>query len=103
MECILDNNCSEILDKDCYLLFYFTATWCKPCQRIKPMIEKLSNGLDKSTIIFYMIDIDENDEICNKFNIKSVPTFVLIKNKSVVNHCSGANIENVHRLLKDNI
>ena len=63
MECITEDNIRAIINQDEYLLFYFTAKWCGPCQKIKPMILKLKDGLKTDKLKFYMIDIDENDEL----------------------------------------
>ena len=57
------------------------------------MIIKLMEGLDSNKIKFYMVDIDENDDLCEKCNIKSVPTFILFKDKNEVGQCKGADIE----------
>lgn len=100
---IKDNDLSSLKDKECFILFYFTASWCGPCKRIKPLIEKLNEGLDDSAIEFYMIDIDENDELSNQYNIKSVPTFLLIHKNKEKGRCSGADIKKIHTLLKDNM
>lgn len=88
-------------NKDCYKLFYFTASWCGPCKRIKPLIEKLSEGLDESKIIFYQVDIDLNETLSNQYNIRSVPSFLLFdKNNLQVDSCSGSDIRKIHELLK---
>ena len=47
-----------------------------------------------------MIDIDENDTLCEKCNIQSVPTFILFKDKQEIGQCKGANIVPVAELIK---
>jgi thiol-disulfide isomerase/thioredoxin len=98
---ITDNNLSFLSDKKCFLLFYFTAKWCKPCQSIKPLLEKLSEGSDNNKLEIYMIDIDENDKLANEFKIRSVPTFFMYHEKQLKGECSGADINKVHKLIKD--
>ena len=41
MEEITEDNIRDILQQPEYLLFYFTASWCKPCQRVYPDIIKI--------------------------------------------------------------
>jgi len=100
---IHDNNITSLKEKKCLILFYFTAKWCGPCQKIKPMIQKLSDGLDNSKVEIYMVDIDENDELALELNVKSVPTFYLFYEKNLIDSCSGADILKVHKLIKDNL
>ena len=102
---IKNDNIDDLIGNSLFLL-YFTAKWCGPCQKIKPMIEKLSEGLDESMVFFCMVDIDINDELSSRFNIKSVPSFVLFKDNKLENElgrCSGSDINNLHKLLKDNL
>lgn len=56
-------------------IYYFTAEWCQPCKRTKPIVEELNR--DQSTAGFQIIDVDVNHELVKNFNIKSVPTFIL--------------------------
>tara|TARA_B100001094_G_C18159927_1_gene788648 strand:+ start:389 stop:700 length:312 start_codon:yes stop_codon:yes gene_type:complete len=103
MNTIQDNDISFLENEKSLSLFYFTASWCGPCKRIYPLIDKLSQGLDSSKIKIYKVDIDENDEISEKYEIQSVPTFVLIKDSENIDSCSGADIEKVRELLKNNL
>ena len=103
MKIIENNDLSSLKDKECYLLFYFTAKWCGPCQKIKPLIEKLSEGADSSKLEIYLIDIDENDKIADEFKIRSVPTFYLYHKKELKGQTGGADIKKVKELLKENM
>jgi len=100
---IHDNDISILKDKKCLILFYFTAAWCGPCQKIKPMIRKLSDGLDTAKCEVYIVDIDENDELALELKVKAVPTFYLFYEKNLIDSCSGADILKVHKLIKDNL
>mgnify|MGYP001170914203 CR=1 FL=1 len=101
MKIIENDDISDLKDKNCLKLFYFTASWCGPCKRIKPLIEKLSEGLDESKIIFYQVDIESNETLSNQYNIRSVPTFLLLDaNNSLLDSCSGSDIKKIHALLK---
>ena len=97
---IIDNDLSICKGNECYLLFYFTAKWCGPCQRIKPLLQKISEGSDSSKLKVFMIDIDENEDLASKFNIRSVPTFYLYKKKELIGQTGGADIKKVQELLK---
>jgi len=100
MDEITEDNIRDILNQSEYLLFYFTAKWCGPCQTIKPLILKLKEGLKTDNIKFYLIDIDENDDLCEKCKVTSVPTFILFKDKKEVGQTKGANILSVAELIR---
>ena len=59
MESLIGDNCFGILDKEQYIIFIFTASWCKPCQNIYRDLLKIIEKIDKNKILFYKIDIDE--------------------------------------------
>ena len=83
----------ENMEKKVLSLLYFTASWCGPCQQIKPFLKELSKSLKNSgeyNIEFYMIDIDSNEEFCNKCNIRSVPTFFIMNGKDLLDSLSGS-------------
>lgn len=55
----------------------FTASWCGPCQRMKPIFCSLADDF-KDEYNFISIDIDENPELANKYQVQAVPTFVFL-------------------------
>ena len=56
-------------------LLEFYATWCGPCKVQKPIVEKLSKEL---LIEAEFIDIDERPEVAEKYQIRAVPSIVVI-------------------------
>ena len=91
---ISGDECFNKLDEQGYLVYYFTASWCKPCQRILGDIIKLSED-DNYNVSFYKIEItdEDNNEICEKCNISSVPSFLLFKDRNFIDRVNGANRE----------
>ena len=68
-------------------VLYFTADWCNPCQKVKPIVEEINKD---SVIKFQLIDVDSEMELTKKFEIRSVPTFILIKDGKEIKRTTGA-------------
>jgi len=68
-------------------IYYFTAEWCQPCKRTRPIVEELNR--DQTVAGFQIIDVDYNPELVANFNIKSVPTFILFNNGEEKNRIIG--------------
>jgi thioredoxin 1 len=56
-------------------VLYFSAEWCGPCKMIKPQMQQLQSQM---TITF--IDADTSPDTCSKYNVRNVPTVLVIKN-----------------------
>jgi len=67
-------------------VFYFTADWCGPCKKVRPIVEELI----RDGYSFQIIDVDTEKELVQKFEISSVPTFILFKNEKSIKRISGA-------------
>jgi len=68
-------------------ILYFTADWCAPCKRVRPIVEQLNK--DQSDVRFFIIDVDLETEMASDFEIKSVPTFVVMKDNTEIHRVSG--------------
>ena len=67
-------------------ILYFTAEWCNPCKKVRPIVEDMK----REGFNFQMIDVDYEKELVKQFEIKSVPTFILFENSKELNRISGA-------------
>ena len=70
------------------MILYFTADWCNPCKQTKPIVEELNR--EQIMAKFFIIDVDSEIEMAKDFEIKSVPTFVVIKNNKEIHRVTGA-------------
>jgi thioredoxin 1 len=69
-------------------IFYFTADWCNPCKKVKPIVEELNR--EQTEANFQIIDADIETELVKRFEVRSVPTFILIENGIEINRITGA-------------
>jgi thioredoxin 1 len=70
------------------MILYFTADWCNPCKQTKPIVEELNR--EQIMAKFFIIDVDSEIEMAQDFEIKSVPTFVVMKDNKEIYRVTGA-------------
>lgn len=68
---------------DCY------ADWCGPCRTMSPVIDALSEEYN-GKIVFGKLNVDENRTITAKYNIMSIPTLIIFKDKTLLETVVGA-------------
>ena len=70
------------------MILYFTADWCGPCKQTKPIVEELNR--EQIMAKFFIIDVDSEIEMAKDFEIRSVPTFVVMKDNLEIHRTTGA-------------
>jgi thioredoxin 1 len=78
----------EVLDKKGLVLVDFHAEWCGPCKMTDPIIEELSKEM--SDVSFAKVDVDQEGEIAQEYNVTSIPSFFIFKDGQVVSQFVGA-------------
>ena len=68
----------EIINKDIPVLIDFYADWCGPCKHMGPVLKQVKDALGEKVFIF-KIDVDKNQSLSNKYQVRGVPTFILFK------------------------
>lgn len=59
----------------CVVDFY--ATWCGPCRKVSPIMEKIAKEYD-GMLIVYKIDVDKEPKLASTFSVRSIPTVLFI-------------------------
>jgi thioredoxin 1 len=80
---------SEVLASSVPVLVDFSATWCQPCRAIAPLVNQLA-GEYEGRVKVTTVDIDESPATAQKFQIRGVPTLLMIKGGKVVGQQVGA-------------
>ena len=75
--------------KDGLVLVDFYADWCMPCLMMAPVIDDLSEKF-KGKVKFAKVNIEDNQSIAQKFDIVSIPNFVLFKDGERVEQFMGS-------------
>lgn len=74
----MKSNFSEIIKGEKLTLVDFYADWCGPCKTLAPILKDTKSALgDKVKIV--KIDVDKNQELSSKYQVKGVPTLILFK------------------------
>ena len=70
-----DNFNEEVIKSEKKVLVDFNANWCGPCKMLKPILEEISANNDNIKIV--SINVDDEDELAEKYNIYSIPCLIL--------------------------
>lgn len=74
--------------KEGTVLVDFTAEWCGPCKMITPILKELAKELEGETSIV-QVNVDEESELAQRFDVMSIPTLILFKDGKPVGRKTG--------------
>jgi thioredoxin 1 len=72
------SNFSEVINQDKPVLVDFFAEWCGPCKMMSPILKEVKDAL-KENVAIIKIDVDKNQAIAAKYQVRGVPTLILYK------------------------
>lgn len=75
----MNNSFDNIINSDKPVLIDFFATWCGPCQMLAPVLKQVKDSLGERVSII-KIDVDKNQEVASKYQVRGVPTMMLFQN-----------------------
>ncbi|MBS3124584.1 thioredoxin [Candidatus Woesearchaeota archaeon] len=71
------------------VLIDFHAHWCMPCVIMSPIVDEIGKKF-RDKLKVGKINVDENHEIAQKYNVRSIPTFILFKDGKIKEQFVGA-------------
>ncbi|HVW66919.1 MAG TPA: thioredoxin [Candidatus Peribacteraceae bacterium] len=79
----------EVLQSNLPVLVDFWAPWCGPCKAMLPVMEELEKTYD-GKVKLVKINVDENTDVPGKYNVMSIPTFIIFKDGKIASQFVGA-------------
>lgn len=99
------NDFEKIMKENKFAVIDFYATWCVPCRKVSPIIDELERNYGDE-VSFLKLDVEENDDLVERFGIKNVPTVLFLNNGEVVYKIAGSAtkdtfVEKIETLIAD--
>ena len=79
---------TEVTRSDLPVVVDFWAEWCGPCKMIAPLLDEIATE-KAGTVKIGKVDIDKNQSLSLKYNVRAIPTLLFFKNGQVVDQVTG--------------
>jgi thioredoxin len=79
----------DVLKSETPVLVDFWAPWCGPCRSVAPIVDDLANQY-QGKLKVAKVNVDESSQVAMKYQVTSIPTFILFKNGTVADRVLGA-------------
>lgn len=83
-----ENFNDEVMNSERPVLLDFWASWCGPCRMVAPVLEEIA--AQRPDIKVGKINVDEQPELAQAFQVMSIPTLVVMKGGKIINRALGA-------------
>ena len=82
-----NNFADEVINSEKPVLLDFWAAWCGPCRMVAPVLDEIAS--ERSDLKVGKINVDEENELAEKFGVMSIPTLVAIKDGKIARQAVG--------------
>ena len=91
------DNFEEVVTKNEFVIVDFWAPWCGPCRSFAPTNEKVSD--EHADVVFAKVNTEDEQDIAGHFQIRSIPTLMIFREKIIIFSEAGALPESAFREL----
>jgi thioredoxin 1 len=89
----MQGNFNKLIDSEIPVLIDFHAEWCGPCKMQSPIVTQVAKELGTKVKVV-KIDVDKNQAIASRFNIRGVPTIMIFKEGKIMYQQAGLTDKN---------
>ena len=82
------SNFDEVKNSEKPVLLDFFAVWCGPCQMVSPLVDSIAE--ENPQYLVGKINVDEEQQLAQMFDVESIPTLIVMKNGKVVHRAVGS-------------
>ncbi|KAK3024947.1 hypothetical protein RJ639_042754 [Escallonia herrerae] len=93
-----DSYVTQASEQGSPIVAHFTAAWCMPSVAMNPVFEELASSYQEA--LFVTVDVDDVKEIASKYEIKAMPTFLVMKEGAQVDKLVGANPDEIRKMIE---
>ncbi len=87
---VTSSNIDEIIKNNKVVFLYFTAEWCGPCITFLQTFRDVASLYARPKVYFGKVDVDASYSIADRYNIKHIPSILIIVNGNVVDIITGS-------------
>ena len=85
---VTKENFDSVKNSDKKVLLDFYADWCGPCRMMSPIVDEIAQ--ERSDVVVGKINVDEQPELAEAFEVFSIPTLVIMQGGEVLEKTAGA-------------
>lgn len=88
IELTKENFTAEVLESKDLVLIDFWAPWCTPCRMFSPVVDQIADEV-RGKVKVGKVNVDEQPELAEKFEVRSIPMLVVMKDGKAVQTSTG--------------